>query len=179
MAGGAEGRYRVRVITPDDWQTWRSLRLRALADAPYAFGSRLADWELADESTWRARLELPDSFNVVALLDETPVGMAGGVPGDTASTAQLVSMYVAADARGQGVAELLVEAVAAWAAGRGNATLCLDVRADNGRARRLYQRLGFTFVGEAPRETPEEPLELRMCRGLGAERSRQDAPTRP
>lgn len=40
-------------ITSDDWQLWRSLRLRALEEAPHAFGSRRADWKDADEARWR------------------------------------------------------------------------------------------------------------------------------
>ena len=30
----------VRVLVPDDWRTWRELRLAALAEATYTFGSR-------------------------------------------------------------------------------------------------------------------------------------------
>ena len=60
----------LRVLTPDDWRTWRRLRLAALAEAPYAFGSRLADWQGDGdrEERWRARLGIPGSFNVVAVL---------------------------------------------------------------------------------------------------------------
>ena len=39
----------VRVLTPASWQIWRELRLAALAGAPDAFGSRLADWQDAGE----------------------------------------------------------------------------------------------------------------------------------
>ncbi|MFJ1458216.1 GNAT family N-acetyltransferase [Nocardia sp. N2S4-5] len=35
----------MRVLTADNWMLWRELRLQALAEAPQAFGSRLADWQ--------------------------------------------------------------------------------------------------------------------------------------
>lgn len=72
----------MRVLTPDDWRAWRQLRLAALAEAPDAFGSRLADWQGDGdrEERWRARLGIPGSFNVVAVLDGEPAGLASGVP---------------------------------------------------------------------------------------------------
>ena len=46
-------------LNPGDWWLWRELRLAALAEAPAAFSSTLAEWSGAGdtEQRWRARLE--------------------------------------------------------------------------------------------------------------------------
>ena len=43
------------MLGPDDWQDWRSIRLRALAESPAAFGSDLAREEAHTEDVWRER----------------------------------------------------------------------------------------------------------------------------
>lgn len=65
-----------RILNPDDWQLWRNLRLQALEEAPYAFSSRLADWqgEGDTEVRWRARLSAVP-FNIIADLNDAPAGM--------------------------------------------------------------------------------------------------------
>jgi ribosomal protein S18 acetylase RimI-like enzyme len=139
----------IRVLTPDDWPIWRELRLAALAEAPYAFGSRLADWtgDGDREQRWRDRLALPGSYNTVALTGGAPAGMASGVPaGDR--TAELISMWVCPAARGRGVGDRLIATVAGWAARSGYAELRLAVVPDNGYAQALYRRHGFTDTGE-------------------------------
>ena len=55
-------------LGPDDWQEFREIRLRALADAPTAFGMTLADAEQQTEDTWRARLDQGDP--ILAVRDE-------------------------------------------------------------------------------------------------------------
>ncbi|MGH3356580.1 MAG: hypothetical protein ACRDOJ_11835 [Nocardioidaceae bacterium] len=70
----------ISVLSPDDWGIWRRLRLAALTEAPYAFGSRLEDWqgEADHEARSRNRLSIPGSHNVSAMLDDRTVGMASG-----------------------------------------------------------------------------------------------------
>ncbi len=139
----------LRVLTPDDWQRWRELRLAALAEAPHAFGSTLASWqgEGDREERWRARLSIPGSCNLIALLGGQPAGMVSGVPaGDGA--AELISMWVSPDARGRGVGDALVAAVAQWARQLPAEVLRLAVADGNEPAAALYRRHGFAPTGE-------------------------------
>ncbi|WP_408899438.1 GNAT family N-acetyltransferase [Nocardioides sp. R1-1] len=140
----------LRVLTPDDWPLWRELRLAALAEAPDAFGETLAGWqgERDREERWRDRLSIPGGRDFVVLLEGRPVGMASGVPGEDEDTIELISMWVSPAARGRGVGDRLIEAVAHWAAEGGARTLRLSVVETNARATALYERNGFVETGE-------------------------------
>jgi len=146
----------LRTLVSDDWPIWRELRQAALAEAPYAFGSTLAQWQGAGdrEDRWRARLEIPGAHNVVAVLDGRPAGMASGVPVEHAEdSVELISMWVSPSARGRGVGDFLIREVARWASERGAKSMRLSVMPDNERAAALYERHGFTDTGE-----PGDPL---------------------
>lgn len=139
-----------RVLDESDWTLWRELRLAALAEAGYAFGAQLADWQGDGdrEERWRGRLLIPNSYNILAELDGRAVGMASGVPTDRDGVVELISMYVAPVGRGQGVGDHLVRSVEQWARLVGARTLRLAVVADNATAWALYQRNGFRDTGE-------------------------------
>jgi GNAT superfamily N-acetyltransferase len=138
----------LRVLTPDDWRLWRDLRLAALAEAPYAFGSRLADWQGDGdrEERWRSRLAMPGWYNAVAEADGRPAGMASGVPTGDPLVSELIAMWVRPEARGRGVGDALIAAVAAWARASGAAQLRLAVYEQNTAAALLYRRNGFTDI---------------------------------
>ncbi|MFE6858014.1 GNAT family N-acetyltransferase [Nocardia sp. NPDC057668] len=139
----------VRALQSDDWQLWRQLRLAALTDAPWAFGSTLAEWSNAGdtEARWRSRFDnVP--YNAVISLDGTPAGMVGAYASDTEpGTVELISMWVAPFARGKGVSDAAIRAVLDWAYPR---PVILSVKADNKAAIRLYERNGFTDAGPSP-----------------------------
>ena len=158
----------IRELTAEDWPIWRELRLAALAEAPHAFGSRLADWQDAPEDRWRARLSIPDSYNLVAELDGRPVGMASGIPDeDDPDAMELISMWVSPTARGRQVGDQLVTAVVDWARDRGASRVVLAVAADNPAATVLYHRNGFQDSDEPPRPMPDGArCELMMVKPL-------------
>ena len=140
----------LRILESDDWPIWRELRQAALAEAPYAFGSTLAQWQGAGdrEDRWRARLEIPGAHNVVVVVDGVPAGMASGIPAEhTEDSVELISMWVSPEARGRGAGDSLIREVERWAAAQGAKTLSLSVMPDNSRAAALYERHGFTDTG--------------------------------
>lgn len=163
----------LRSLGPDDWQAWRELRLAALAEAPYAFGSTLAEWqgEGDREERWRGRLTIPGSHNVVAVGGEgaRAVGMASGVPDESPDAVELISMWVSPAVRGHGVGDRLIGEIVAWAVERGARTLRLSVMPDNRAALALYERHGFTETGE-PGDLLSDGVrrELIMAKALGS-----------
>ena len=140
----------LRTLESDDWLIWRELRQAALAEAPYAFGSTLAQWTGSGdrEERWRERLEIPGSHNVIAVVDGCPAGMVSGVPVEQAAgSVELISMWVSPTVRGSGVGDCLIQEIIRWAAQQGAASLRLSVMPDNTRAVALYERHGFADTG--------------------------------
>jgi ribosomal protein S18 acetylase RimI-like enzyme len=155
----------IRSITDDDWGQWRAVRLSALADAPYAFSSTLADWTGAQDSEqrWRDRLTAVP-FNLLAFLDGRAVGMASATE-PSGDVVELISMWVSPTARGMGAGDALIGEIAAWAYRQGASLLVLHVRPDNFRATALYSRNGFVDAGRSTRSI-EGPPELQMVKQL-------------
>ncbi|MFF7886236.1 GNAT family N-acetyltransferase [Streptomyces sp. NPDC007896] len=156
-------------LRPDDWPVWRVLRLAALAEAPSAFGSTLAEWQGQGdrEERWRARLAIPGSHNVVAVREGEPVGMASGVPAEQPDAVELISMWVSPAVRGKGVGDLLIGEIARWTVQTGVKTLRLSVMPDNRAAMALYERHGFKDTGEPGDLLPDGVRrELVMAKDL-------------
>ena len=157
----------VRRVGPADWQVVRDLRLRALRDAPAAFESRYEDEHGRPEAQWREWLDRPTGVSVVASLDGEAAGLAGGYVED-AGHAELVSMWVAPQARGHGVGAALVDEVIRWAAEQAVHEVRLWVTRGNDGAERLYTRLGFVRTGQVQPLPPGHPCadEVGMSRQL-------------
>jgi ribosomal protein S18 acetylase RimI-like enzyme len=155
----------LRTVGPDDWRTMRDIRLDALREAPYAFGSTYAREVAFPEQTWRDRASLRRTLLAyLPEFGEPPVGLVASieeVPGEL----ELVSMWVRPQARGRQVGSALVEAVVEVAGTRRLPRVHLWVTETNKPGRRLYERCGFTPTGER-QPLPSDPalMELAMAR---------------
>lgn len=145
--------FRILLLGPADWPRFRRIRLASLSDAPYAFGSTLAQAQARTDEEWLALLAARTQF--LCVCGEQELGTVGAVPGDDG--AHLISMWVAPRARGTGVADLLVRAVVDWAAADGHPGIRLEVSDGNETAERLYHRHGFRRTGVTGTISPEDP----------------------
>jgi GNAT superfamily N-acetyltransferase len=86
----------------------------------------------------------------IAELDGRPVGCVMCVRDDAPGTARLRLLLVEPEARGLGIGDRLVGAVAGFARGVGYHELVLWTNDVLSAARRIYQRHGFVLVAEKP-----------------------------
>jgi GNAT superfamily N-acetyltransferase len=164
----------IRRIRSDEVDVYRAFRLRALADAPDAFGDSYALAIARPATFWRERVAQTsagvDSVLMVAVDAATDIwlGMTGCFVEDPADdSAMVVSVWVAPEARRRQLARRLLDAVVAWARDRRIATLRLWVTESNLGARRLYERAGFVPSG-ATQPLPSNPAipEIEMARDV-------------
>jgi GNAT superfamily N-acetyltransferase len=167
MAYQLEG-YTIRNFTPDAWPLYRTLRLRALEDAPDAFGSTLAAESTRPPEEWAARMARAATsgidYPLVAHVAGQPVGLAWAkVDADDPALVNLFQMWVAPEARGQGVAAGLLAEAVRWAGARGATAMQLGVNCANNGAVRLYTRAGFVATGwQEPMRPGSDQIEQRM-----------------
>ena len=152
----------VERLGPGSGARWRILRLRALQDAPYAFGTTVAE-----ASTWPAERweqQVNDIATFVAEVDGSDVGVVRGIPHpDLVHVREAIGMWVAPEARRRNVGAALMHAFAEWARSDGASTLVLDVVERNAGAIAFYVSLGFErYDGDAM--GVREDGEIRMTR---------------
>lgn len=132
----------------------RTVRLRALQDAPYAFASSYERESRFTDDVWTQRLT-NGSATFIAQTNGTTIGICTGLPPENGAV-ELVAMWVDPIARGTGVARRLVHAVVTWAAAQGADRVHLWVSGANVRATRFYTKLAFTLTGEQ-QPLPSDP----------------------
>ena len=137
---------RIEQLGLHEHERLKAVRLRALEQAPAAFGTKLADAVTWSTPTWSEQLEQMITF--VAVRSTTDVGLVRCVLHPEADTASLISLWVAPEARGVGVAGQLIQRVLDCAHGHKVGRVVLDVVETNAPAIALYRKHGFVPNGE-------------------------------
>lgn len=158
--------YVIRSIRADEWPAARALRLLALQD-PVAHLAFLETYEEAlakPDSFWKERAEGasegatsaqqiiaegPDGEwvgTLTVLIEEAGTEDWAGFPVERRQ-AHVVAVFVRPECRGIGLTEVLFNAGVEWAWAMGAERVRLIVHEDNGRAQRLYRKVGFVPSG--------------------------------
>ncbi len=163
----------IRRITPSDAEQLKSVRLSALGEAPYAFGSTFEGESKLTDDDWThrtTRTSYGDERTMFLAFDgDQAVGLAGGMRSQTvADCVEVVSIWISPTVRRTGTARRLIDAVTDWAIGGGATSAELWVTRGNDPAQRLYESMGFVETDDH-QPVPSDPCaeEVRMQRPLG------------
>ena len=141
------------------------MRLAALKDAPYAFGSTWRHEKDRTEEDWRSAVVMRTRF--IAEADGQVVGMASVGRAGSSQAGSVTSFWVHPSARGKGVGDLLLIATFESAREAGYDELMLWVVENNEHAQRLYERHGFKRTGATQQVRPGDArIEYEMSRKL-------------
>jgi len=167
-------RWMVRRLLPADAAAYQTLRLEGFSRHPLQF--RVAPEDEAGLSLQQVGERLAGTFVAGGFDAGGLAGVAGLTRFEGAKLrhrALLWGMYVRERARGGGLADELIRALFAEARSQGVEQVILTLAADNDRARRLYQRWGFSVYGTEPRaiKVPDGYLdEVLMIRRFASSR---------
>lgn len=158
-----------RLLSEDDWATYREIRLRALLDSPAAFAASYADESVQDEQFWRARMKRAHRF--VAIRDNRSIGLVGlGLHNDTPHVGEVFGLWAAPDARRGHIAAQLMRAAAAKATAEGMTKIYFWVGSDNAEAIGFASNFGFRPTSERrPMRVAGDEDEVAMVMSLAAD----------
>lgn len=139
----------IRMLLPYQWQLYKTIRCAALAEAPYAYSSRLDDALKRSDEDWqqltRQYASDPNSVTYFAFEHEHQCGMSACVV--DGGEAEMFAVWVDPAFRRKGVGGQLVEFARTWSESRGARKLKVGVFDDNPGALIFYRLAGFTDLG--------------------------------
>jgi RimJ/RimL family protein N-acetyltransferase len=138
----------IELLSPDQWQRAKDLRLASLRDSAHAFGGDLESESAQSESEWRAKFE--KLSYIVASVDGTDSAImtVENLVGDYGAKAWIGGCWSSPEYRGVGLLKAMMKYVDEHAHDKGWQRHGLGVWVDNHPAIAAYERLGFVTMGE-------------------------------
>ncbi len=136
----------VELLTPDQWQRVRAIRLRALEESGYAFGGTFEVESAEDEAMWRLKFEKNDFLIASVAGVDAAMLYIEVLKGDFGATCWIGGCWSDPNFRGNGLMRAMFtyidEQEKDWK------VQGLGVWTDNFSAIAAYEKLGFVKMGE-------------------------------
>jgi len=155
----------VELLTPDQWQRVRAIRLRALEESGYAFGGTFEVESAEDEAMWRLKFEKNDFLIASVAGVDAAILYIEVLKGDFGATCWIGGCWSDPQFRGKGLMRALFTFIDQqekdWK------IQGLGVFTDNYNAIAAYEKLGFVKMGDDTESTRKPGLFYqRMIRNL-------------
>lgn len=154
----------VSLLSKDEWERLRDIRLRALKENPEAFGADFNEVQSRSKKDWLKDYNKEDYL--VASINGTDVGMLyiEVLNGDHGATCWIGGCWTDPAYRGKGVMRALFNYIDKNAAAKNWTRQGLGVWTDNYSAIKAYEFLGFAFAGEKMSGSREGKFFQHMVR---------------
>jgi GNAT superfamily N-acetyltransferase len=144
----------VRRVAVDDLRQAREARLRALKTDPTSFGSTYEREAAFADDVWEERVtrsaQGDDASTLIAFREGEAIGLVSAFRDEQAPRVfDVVGMWVAPEARGEGIGRRLLEEIETWIASCGGTEVRLAVTNVSAAARGLYASAGYEPDGRA------------------------------
>jgi RimJ/RimL family protein N-acetyltransferase len=144
----------VRRIQIGETDLYRQVRLAALKDAPYAFGTTYDSALQRSSEFWRERVDSTahgtDGATFIAFSNDIPIGMAtlSRINGQ-ADVGELMQVWIAPEYRGTRAIWDLMDTVFGWASENNFRRIIAGVTKVNSSALKFYIKYGFSILDES------------------------------
>lgn len=144
----------IRRVDLGDLRVARGVRLRALETDPSSFGSTYEREAAFADEVWEERISRSaggdDATTLIAFRAGEAVGLVSAFrDDDEPHLFDVVGMWVAPEARGEGIGRRLLKEVEAWIGACGGTEVRLSVTNEAAAARALYASAGYEPDGRA------------------------------
>ena len=153
----------IRRPSVGDGPVIRELRIAALTDAPYAFGSSLSEIlnlpasSFEDDAVRHSSSDTSTSF--LLFKENSAIGMVGAFVESSSGRPFICSLWLSPLHRGSSLASKLVLTAIQWLQARGAQDIFAWVADKNVRAIGFYRKLGFIKAGDC-QALPSNPSEI-------------------
>ncbi len=150
--------FSVKTLKQPDWESFRSIRLRALQEHPNLYLGTYKDTIARSESEWQAMLD-GNGKCIFGLFDKDQlIGLAAVFTSrddPTGKTAVMAMDYIESHYRGGHLSRMLYQARIEWAKQQPFKRLVISHREGNEVSRRANQAFKFKFIGAEFIEWPD------------------------
>jgi ribosomal protein S18 acetylase RimI-like enzyme len=143
----------IRRVMADDGPLIKRVRLRALETDPLSFGSALASEVVFSDPQWAEWTSEgasgAETATLIAVRGQEPVGMVAAYRDENQrSLFHVIAMWVAPEARREGIGRRLLQEIESWIASCGGTSVQLSVSDAAEAASDLYEKAGYQPDGE-------------------------------
>ena len=151
-------------LSPDQWELFRDIKLKALKDCPEAFKDKYEDEVNLSEEDWRKKLSDIKKQYFFSEKDKKIIAMIGieFLEGVDKQKVEIHSVFVERDRRYKGVGTALMKDILEKIKTNPEITeVVLKVRATQEDAIKIYKKLGFEVYEDEKMEGKEDKVKLK------------------